>query len=165
MSGHMLLNHLCQFRTQTAAFLISAAPRRTRLRPLKARTHRPRPKPATPQQGRTLRLPSEYLLENQLVPVDVPADRSYPSNRRSSAKKATPPTAKASAASGGKAAARSGSRINTRQSHEILPPNSKTAPGQNKTPAGSSQSGSSTRLPEAERSAHADPCPLLFTQM
>ncbi|TKS87272.1 Zinc finger domain protein 1A [Collichthys lucidus] len=51
---------------------------------------------------------------------------------RSSGKKTTPPTIKANTASGGKAPARSGSRVSARLSHIILPTNgnAKTSPGQ-----------------------------------
>ncbi|XP_070776176.1 bromodomain adjacent to zinc finger domain protein 1A [Enoplosus armatus] len=51
---------------------------------------------------------------------------------KSSGKKTTLPTVKANMAPGGKAPARSGSRVSARLSHEILPPNgnTKTSPGQ-----------------------------------
>lgn len=79
------------------------------------------------------------------------------SNHRSSGKKATPPTAKANAASGGKAPPRAGTRSSARLSREILAPesNSKTSPGQRETrkrpPTGSRPISTQRDLPKHQR--------------
>ncbi|XP_028251330.1 bromodomain adjacent to zinc finger domain protein 1A isoform X2 [Parambassis ranga] len=69
----------------------------------------------------------------QATPKNSSASSGKNSTSKSSGKKATPPTSKANAASGGKAAPRAGSRNSARLSQEILAPNSKTSPGQSES--------------------------------
>lgn len=130
------LSYLNRDQSETKTVNLTA-PRRARPRPLKARTNRPCPKVNRPQQGKTHQPPSQY--SSYLVVLSWTRYRSTQilvlcllSNHRSSGKKTTPPTVKANTASGGKAPARSGSRVSARLSHIILPTNgnTKTSPGQ-----------------------------------
>ncbi|XP_070697907.1 bromodomain adjacent to zinc finger domain protein 1A [Pempheris klunzingeri] len=85
--------------------------------------------PAPPLKGKTYQATPKG---HQATPKNAQSAGKNSSASKSSGKKATPPTAKANMASGGKAPPRSGSRVSARLSHEILPANgnTKTSPGQ-----------------------------------